>query len=536
MADLPKLKIDELFQTGDAASLWQKYCGFLDFSLNEFMVVQKALLMDQIELLANCELGQKLLKGQKPRSAEEFRKVCPLTNYDSYKPYLDERIESALPAKTGIWAHTSGRTGQIKWVPFSMGNLERLAEDTLSAFILSSANRKGEVLLHPGVRVVLNLPPVQYTTGLMGYAAGQRMPYRAIPPLEIAEKMDFQERTREGFKMALTQGADYAASIAVVLAKVGEMFSQMGRDSKTSLTSLNPMMMLRVMRGMLRSKLARRPMLPRDIWRMKGLVCGGTDTSIYQEQIAYYWGIRPLDVYVSTETGFIAMNGWNKRWLTFVPYTNFYEFISLEEQAKSRADSSYEPKTLLLDELEVGKVYELVVTNFHGGPFMRYRIGDLMKVTAAKDEQTGVNLPQMMFQSRADDVIDIAGFARLDEKTIWQAIQSTGMPYEDFTVRKESIKDISKLHVYIELHRNTINQQEVEQLIDQKLIESSTDYWDFRRMTNIQPVSVTLLNRGTFQKYLKKKQSEGFDLAHLKPAHINAPDKIIQELLQLGQN
>ena len=106
---------------------------------------------------------------------------------------------------------------------------------------------------------------------------------------------------------------------------------------------------------------------------------------------------------------FIAMQGWNKKGMTFVPYSNFYEFIPEEEWLKSKDDKGYQPSTVLLDAVEEGKTYEIVITNFHGGPFFRYRLGDLIKICSLKDEETGVNLPQMIFQSRTDDIINIAG-------------------------------------------------------------------------------------------------------------------------------
>ena len=44
-----------------------------------------------------------------------------------------------------------------------------------------SATGKGDVRLHEGAKVVLNLPPVPYFTGIMGVVTGKRMPYQAIP-------------------------------------------------------------------------------------------------------------------------------------------------------------------------------------------------------------------------------------------------------------------------------------------------------------------------------------------------------------------
>jgi hypothetical protein len=196
----------------------------------------------------------------------------------------------------------------------------------------------------------------------------------------------------------------------VVLAKVGESFSQLRWSTKFSQRTWHPLALFRLLKAIVKSKLIKRPVLPRDIWRVKGLVCGGTDTAIYRDQINYYWGTQPLDIYVSTETGFIAMQGWNKKGMTFVPYSNFYEFIPEEEWLKSKNDKGYQPSTVLLDEVEEGKTYEIVTTNFHGGPFFRYRLGDLVKICSLKDEEAEVDLPQMIFQSRTDDITDTVGF------------------------------------------------------------------------------------------------------------------------------
>ncbi len=459
-----------------------------------------------------------------------------MTTYDDYLPYLEEKTDRAMPVKPVVWAHTSGKAGLTKWVPYTQGNLERLANDTLAAFILSAARGKGDVRIKAGTKVVLNLPPVPYTTGIMAAIAGRRVNYQSIPPLEEAEQMDFQQRIEQGFRMSLQTGADCAASIAVVLAKVGESFGNMANSSRVSLTGLHPAAVLRLLRARIRSKLAGRPMLPRDIWSMKGLVCGGTDVSILRDQIEHYWGVRPLDVYVATESGFVATQSWNKKWMTLVPYSNFFEFIPEEERRKEQDDAHYQPKTVLLDEVTPGKVYEIVFTNFHGGPFLRYRIGDLVRVQSMRDDETGVGLPQIVFESRADDIIDIAGFPKLDEKTIWQAIHNTKVPYEDWTVRKEVFEGQPCLHLYVELCGNGLHASQMASLVDEQLAACSMDYRDLRKITGTEPVKVTLLSRGTMKKYLVARQAAGSDLAHLKPAHVNAADSAIEELLKLSDS
>ncbi|MBN2076210.1 MAG: GH3 auxin-responsive promoter family protein [Dehalococcoidales bacterium] len=528
------LKKDILFERKDDQKLWLKYCGFLDLSIDEFMTIQNTLLNDEIELLQKSILGKRLIGGRKFSSLDDFRKHVPFTSYNKYLPYFDEKDETVLPEKPVLWARTSGYSGIKKWIPYTQESIRVLADNTLSAFILSSASSRGEVKLRPGARVVLNLPPVPYTTGIMGYAAEERLLYRPIPPLDKAEQMELQERIEQGFYIALRSGIDYAASLADVLNRISRNFSSLGNDSALSLKTLHPVAALRIIQAKIRARMANRPIAPKDIWQIKGLVCGGTDTAIYQDEITNSWGIKPLDVYAATETCFIAMQSWNKRGMTLVPYSNFYEFIPEEELLKSQRDANYRPATVLTDELEVDKIYEIVITNFHGGALVRYRIGDLIKVVSIGDEETSSTLPQVIFQSRVDDLVDINDMVHLNEKEIWKAIHNTYLPYEDWIARKESGEPNPVLHVYLELTGNHYDDQTVASLINNQLINMSKDYPNFKEMTGLMLIKVTLLNQGTFHHYMTIKQSEGFETAQLKPHHINPSDTVLNDLLEIS--
>ena len=528
------LNKDILFERKDDRKLWLKYCGFLDLYIEEFMTIQKTLLNDEIDLIQKSELGKKIIGGRKIENLDDFRKNVRFTTYSDYQPYFDKKNESVLPEKPVLWARTSGHSGIVKWIPYTRENIRVLADNTLSAFILSSANNSGEVKLRPGARVVLNLPPVPYTTGVMGYAAEERLLYYPIPSPEKAERMEFQERIEQGFYTALRSGIDYAASLAVVLNQIGRSFSKLGNDSAVSLKTLHPLAAVRLVQASITARMANRRIIPKDIWKIKGLVCGGTDTAIYQDEIAQNWGIKPLDVYVATETCFIAMQSWNKKGMTLVPYSNFYEFIPEEEFQKSKRDSNYKPTTVLTDELEVDRIYEIVITNFHGGSLVRYRIGDLIKVTSIGDEETNSTLPQIVFQSRVDDVVDLDGYVRLNEKEIWRAIHNTYLPYEDWTVRKEHNEQEPVLHIYLELTNGSPDSQTIASLIADQLKNMGRDYHNFNEMIDLIPIEVTLLNQGTFHEYTKRKQSEGFEITRLKPHHINPSDTELNDLLTIS--
>ena len=520
---------DELSQGWDQERIWRKYCGFLELSVTEFMETQEQLLLEHLELICDSPLAKRLMPRQ-PKDVAEFRQIVPLTTFDDYAADLNEKNEDVLAAKPYVWSHTSGRGGTFKWVPYSERAVERFAIFGAAMAILACTTRKDEVNIGAGLRVLQNMPPAPYVSGILNRRMQEDMDMRIIPPLEEYENAEFETRIQVGFQMATRIGVDVITSLTSVLVKMGDSFAESSGQFRLNRRMLHPQVMWRLIRAWLRSKKEGRGILPKDIWPLKGLVAYGTDTVIYRDQLIHYWGKEPFETYAATEVGVIAMHAWNKKNMTFVPNSCFLEFAPEQEWLKSREDKDYQPSTVLLDEVQPGERYEVIVTSFYGMPFLRYRLGDLIRIVALEDEEAGIKLPQMIFDSRADDLIDIAGFPRLDEKTMWQAIANTKIKYEDWTVRKEYEQNEPLIRLYIELKEER-GVRELEELIRRQLATLNRDYKDLEGMLGIQPLRVALLPVGSFQRYYEEKRRAGADLAHLKPSHMNAPDTVIETLL-----
>jgi hypothetical protein len=524
---------DEYFRTCTEEELWRRYCGFFDLSLDEFMEIQEHLLMDEIDAVADSLLGKKIMGDKKPKSVEEFRHLVPLTTYEDYEPYLSERQEDALAVKPLYWCHSAGRGGDFKWIPYTSDAADKLQRLYLAYIILAAATHKGEVRVKPGQRLLVNVPPRPYASGYIFHYFRQVFSFRAMPEQKEGESMTFQERVKRGFQLALRNGVDEIFSISSVLVKLGERMAEQAQGIQISAGMLHPRVLFTIIRAWLRSKLEKRPMLPKDLWSAQGIIAVGADTAIYKKDIAYYWGKMPYEAYAATEVPGIATQSWNKKWLTFIPHAAFLEFIPEEESIKSREDKTYHPSTVLLSGLEEGKRYEVVITQFYGMPLLRYKMGDIIEVVALSDGEAGVNLPQIVFHTRVGETIDLAGLARLTERVIWQAIANTGIKYEDWSARKEYANNETFLSLYLEL-REEREVAELERLIDEQLKMVDVDYRDIDSYLGLQPVKVTVLSRGTFERYYQEKVEEGADLAHLKPPHMNASDAVIQRLLQLS--
>ena len=528
------LSEDRYFQILNEDEVWLRYCGFLDLHVDEFMEIQKELLMDEIERIADSVLGQKIMGNDKPEGLEEFRSMVPLTTYDDYEPYLSERQEDALAIKPAVWCHSAGRGGRFKWIPLSSEFLDKITKNALASYILATTNEKGKVNFWPGAKMLAILAPPPYGSGLTVQTVAQHFSLQSLPDPNKTRHLPFPDRIQKGFQMALREGVDIIGSLPSILVRMGEEFGEQKRGGRFSLSTLHPKVMRVLLQAWLRSKKQRRRILPKDLWPTKAIFTGGMDAHIYKADIIHYWGREPYEIYISSEAFHIAMHGWNKRWMTFVPDMVFLEFIPYKELLKHEEDKDYQPSTVLLNEVKEGQLYEVVITQFYGMPLLRYRLRDLIRIVALKDDEAGVNLPQMTFQRRVDEVINIGGLAQLDEKTVWQAMSNAGIRYKEWTACKEDDQNKTFLCLYIEPIEQT-DATELEMGIDEQLKIIDTDYKDIHYYLGYQPVRVKLLSPGTFQRYTEEKVKEGADQTHLKPAHINPPETVIKRILQLSK-
>ena len=533
-------KAVDLLQQGRSEELWQMCCGYLKLSLEQFMTIQERLLLEQIKMLNGCTLGRKLLHGARPETVEEFRKQVPLTTYEDYCPELSDKREAPLPADPAFWVHTSGRSGDqpCKWVPMTRAFADEMSRIMYGAGLISNCQYWGDTSrVNSRPNIVYTVAPRPYMSGTMADMLGMQSPIHYLPPLEEAEELAFEDRIKLGFSQALSEGIDFFFGLSMVLVVVGNKFSQSTNKVDIRPLLTRPKALLRLAKGMAKSKLSRRSMLPKDIWSVKGILSSGLDSSVYRDKIKELWGKYPLDLYTGTEGGVIATQTWDYDSMTFVPSLNFLEFIPEDEHFKWRLDPEYQPKTVLLDEVEAGENYEVVISNFHGGALVRYRPGDMVRITSLRNESLGIDIPQMAFERRADDLLDFV-FVRLTEKTVWQAIENTGIAYEDWVAFKKDGQPV--LSIYLELQNGYQGSEaEIAATIREQILRSDSQHKgtealyrdEFATMIDFK-VEVNTLSPGAFAHFTEQRRAEGADLAHLKPPHINPSQRVLDLLAE----
>ncbi len=119
-------------------------------------------------------------------------------------------------------------------------------------------------------------------------------------------------------------------------------------------------------------------------------------------------------------------------------------------------------------------------------------------------------------------MINLANFAFLTEKDIWLSLEKAGIEYNEWIARKVIDDEKSYLHLYVEVDpANKLDEGEVRKLVSESLSNINKDIKDMKEMLGYDPLKLNLLNPGAFAAYMEYQQSQGADLAHTKPPHMN---------------
>ena len=509
------MRFQEKLHQYSKEEIWEEYCGFLTLSQEEFMNIQNRLLLEQIELWASSGIGQSILKGKYPHTIEEFREMVPLTTYEDYAPTLLSKQASALPSDPVLWVQTTWEGGihPIKTAPYTKAMLDTFKHNTISCLVLSTSRKKGDFDIRVTDHMLYALAPMPYVTGLLPLVLEDEIDIEFLPPVKEAVNMTFRERNKYGFKLGMKKGIEYFFGLGSVLYYVSQSISGMQSGNKSlreKLLGMSPKMIFRYLMAKKKCKTENRELLPKDLFHLKSFMCAGTDNRCYKADLEKMWGIAPREIFAGTEPTCIGCETWNQEGVYFFPDACFYEFIPEDELNRNMANPDYRPRTILWNEVLPGGIYELVITVLKGGAFARYRVGDVFRCIGIGSQVEGNSIPRFQYVDRVPQVIDIAGFTRITEKSINQAIELSRLPIAAWTAKKEYTDNYRPyLHLYVELQRTNL----ISSAISTRILQDQLgiyfryldqDYEDLKKILGIDPLKITMLKCGTFSTYERR--------------------------------
>ena len=521
----------------DRDTAWERFTGFRNLTVEQFCEIQEQLLVEQIRTIGASKLGMRLLRMGKPRSAEEFRENIPFTTYADYTKYLDPIARKDLPSFEYMWVHTTGAQARYKYVPYTRRAYTRMLDNLMGGFLLSTAREQGEVRIGPGSTIMYNVPPRPYLSGFVAFGMERRFGLKGILEPAVAEHMEFKTKVRTNFEAAMESKVDLIISLTSVLVSAGEQFEDSmalrknGNNSRGNRAKLSWRARLKLANAVLKAGLSGRRPRAGDMWDPKGIIGWGVDTPVFRDRVKGYWGVAPREIYACTEGGVMGVQSKGANGMVFNPYMNFLEFMPASEVARLEADPAYAAQTQLLCEVVPGEKYEVVISSYYGMPFVRYRLGHQIRFLEPSGAES---LPEFEFLGRSDDRLDIAGFTRIDEKTMWQAVRDTGLPIGSWTARTESRDGKPILHLYAEADDGIV-QAEAEDKLHMALRAEDDFYRDLEDMLGIRPLEITLLPSGTWDRYYDSRLRQGLELHYLVPPRMNSSEDDVSELVNLAR-
>jgi hypothetical protein len=425
---------------------------------------EEALIKKKIKRVAKSGLGKKL-------GAEQGTKVgkIPFTGYDYYLPFFRNPHEGDFiyPLDDYIRSQTSGTMGKPKiFLHPKKGVMENLKRSVISLMFICTHDGTRS-LLEMGDTIYANLPGGAFIGGHItsSLRSNQSAFIKMVP--EDANNMTFKEKV------------DY-------FIKNHEKIDMAYMTVTTFLDEICPQI--------------------DDEMYLKGFLTQDISAGPLKEKIKKKSGHYPKTVFGSTETFLSGLPSVEYPGSFFFDWRVVYhEFLPEEQAVDPNVVTMTEPhETIGMMDVEPGKRYQLIVTPIYND-LNRYVMPDIFECVSKGDNLLNSNIPVFKYYSRADRLLVLHNFTRINEEEMVSMLHEAEIPFVDFTARRELHESREFLSLYLELSE-TMSEDEVIDRVNKRLVEFDKDWRDLNDFMNYTPLKVTLLPKDTFKKYLHSKE------------------------------
>ncbi len=411
---------------------------------------------------------------------QDFVKQVPVRDYEGLKDYFERTAngeENVLwKGKPTYIAKTSGTTSGAKYIPItkqSMPSHIEAAKNALLCYIQETGNVdfvNGKMIFLQGSPVleVKNGINIGRLSGIVAHFVPKYLQKNRLPSWETnciddwETKVDTIVEETKNEDMTLIGGIPswvqmyYEKLQTATNLKVGELFKN-----------------------------------------LQLFVYGGVNYEPYRAKFEEMIGRRidSIELYPASE-GFFAFQDSQKEkgMLLLLNSGIFYEFI---EASKFYDDN---PKRLTIGEVEIGVNYVMIISTNAG--LWGYNIGDTVQFTSTKPYRVIVSGRIKHFISAFGEHV----IGKEVEQAINEAMKKFEFSISEFTVAPQTnpIKDELPYHEWlIEFQSPPLNLTEIADFMDKNMQDQNTYYRDLIEGKVLQPLKISKLEEGSFNKYMK---------------------------------
>ena len=461
-------------------------CRALDRQLARPMATQQQALRRALAQVGGCRIARDLgLQGQEDIVA--FRRSVPVTDYQFYQPYVDAALAgqpSILFQGTPLRiAQTGGTTGRPKRLPLNRALIQSYRQfnlDMVFRYMTESGrydilnDRFFVVAANPAEERTANDVPIGYITGIMADIAPGLLKRRYVPGIDVIRNPDMGEKIRQICEIAYRHRGRVRAAFGLTpylmsswanLVEYAER--QDGRNRNIS-----------------------------DIFpQLRVAFHGGTTFDLYRQRMQRMSGpgVAHRNVYSAAEGPIASQLTSDHPGLVPALSGVFFEFIP-DDQAGAAV-----PDTLLIDEVEAGKTFYLVMTT--QGGLLRYRIGDRIRFTETRP-------PLFVVLGKPEDQIDLSaekiGVQQASE-VLAEAATAMGVRISDFLVCPVAgtLENVQLAHEWILESEPEPDAEQFAEELERRLSQRNPMYQQLREHDfSLGPPRLTFVPSGTFHRYL----------------------------------
>lgn len=261
------------------------------------------------------------------------------------------------------------------------------------------------------------------------------------------------------------------------------------------------------------------PIIPR-IWPNVGWMYGmGTGSlSFYQKKLRRYLGEDiPMHYlgYTATEAFMAIPLEFNSYEYVILPQNGFYEFRPIDQE-------DYD-NLLTIKDLEVGKEYEIILTNMSG--FYRYRIQDVIKVTGYYNQS-----PKITFCYRLNQIANISGekvSSMAFDEIVANMSEASGDLYIGYSIYADRSTSPGHYKLFLELAEDISDEKKstYNALFEEKLCQGNVSVEPLIKSGALGHPEVCFLRKGTYDDYREVLRKRGANLNQVKPIKVIDTDE-----------
>jgi hypothetical protein len=446
------------------------------------------------------------------RKMKDFKAAVPVRKYEDFKPYIERLREGdqnvLWPSRLKWFAKSSGTTDdRSKYIPVSREALEEChykgGKDLLALYCHQKPNAKlynGKTLVVGGSSKINTFNEEGYTGDLSAIII-RNLPIwaelRRTPSLDIALMDNWEEKIE-----------------AMARATMNEDVSVLSGVPSWTLVLLHRILEIKGVNDI------------HEVWpNLELYMHGGVSFRPYREQFRRIMpqGLTNFVESYNASEGFFGIQDrlGADDMLLMLDYGILYEFMPLSE-----IDSPH-PRTLSLEEVEVGESYALVISTNAG--LWRYLVGDTVRFTSRYPFRIQVSGRTRHFLNAFGEelMVENADYA------IQKACEHTGALVREYTAAPVYMDESARgAHEWlIEFERAPDDMHAFRTTLDMELRKVNSDY-DAKRShdLNLREPLVHALPSGTFYSWLKQKGKLG---GQHKVPRLSNDRKYVEEVLNL---